>query len=144
MWMESNSSLPKCKKAGMLLQPIIVCVFSCRISLLKCDTDMVASYHVVPYLQRCYALLVTSNAVHNYWKMLHKHCNTDMLRVLLIYPHSPSGAARPWDHAYISVKPLSAVLQPINTNWYQCVYLIKPFHKSLKLFYSKVKHPHSI
>ena len=34
--------------------------------LLKCDTDIVASYRIVPYLQRCYALLVTSNAVHEY------------------------------------------------------------------------------
>ena len=33
--------------------------------LLKCDTDMVASYHVVPYLQRCYASLV---AIHDYCK----------------------------------------------------------------------------
>ena len=47
-------------------------------------------------------------------KMLHKRCNTDMLRVLLIYPHSPSGAACPRDRVYISVKPLAAVLQPIN------------------------------
>ena len=46
--------------------------------------------------------------------MLHKRCNTDMLGVLLIYPHSPLGAARPRDHAYISVKPLAAVLLPIN------------------------------
>ena len=30
--------------------------------LLKCDTNMVASYR----MQRCYASLVTSNAVHNY------------------------------------------------------------------------------
>ena len=37
-----------------------------------------------------------------------------MLGVLLVYPHSPSGTARPWDRAYISVKPLTAVLQPIN------------------------------
>ena len=36
--------------------------------LLKYDTNTVASYHVVPYLQRCYASLVTSNAVHDYWK----------------------------------------------------------------------------
>ena len=36
--------------------------------LLKCDTDMVASYHVIPYLQCCYASLLTSNAVHDYWK----------------------------------------------------------------------------
>ena len=34
--------------------------------LLKCDIDMVASYHIVPYLQHCYASLVMSNAVHNY------------------------------------------------------------------------------
>ena len=52
--------------------------------------------------------------------MLHKHCNTDMLGVLLIYPHSPSGAACPRDHAYISVKPLTAVLQPI---MYVCMYV---------------------
>ena len=38
-----------------------------------------------------------------------------MLSVLLIYPYSPSGAARPRDRAYISVKPLAAMLQPINT-----------------------------
>ena len=34
--------------------------------LLKCDTDMVASYCMVPYLQHCYILLVMSNAVHEY------------------------------------------------------------------------------
>ena len=37
-----------------------------------------------------------------------------MLGVLLIYLHSPSGAACPRDCAYISVKPLAAVLQPSN------------------------------
>ena len=37
-----------------------------------------------------------------------------MLGVLLMYPHSPLGAVRPWGHAYISVKPLADVLQPIN------------------------------
>ena len=36
------------------------------LQLLKCDTDMVASYCIVPYLQRCYASLVTSSAVHDY------------------------------------------------------------------------------
>ena len=40
-------------------------------------------------------------------KVLHKCCNTDMLGVLLIYPHSPKDA----HHAYISVKPLTAMLQ---------------------------------
>ena len=34
--------------------------------LLKSDTDVVASYRIVPYLQCCYALLVTSNAIHDY------------------------------------------------------------------------------
>ena len=34
--------------------------------LLKCDTDTVVSYRVVPYLQRCYASLVISSAVHDY------------------------------------------------------------------------------
>ena len=34
--------------------------------LLKYDTDMVASYRVVPYLQCCYASLVMSNAVHDH------------------------------------------------------------------------------
>ena len=34
--------------------------------LLKCNTDIVASYRIVPYLQHCYASLVTSNAVHDY------------------------------------------------------------------------------
>ena len=34
--------------------------------LLKCDTNMVASYRIVPYLQCCHALLVTNNAVHDY------------------------------------------------------------------------------
>ena len=56
-------------------------------------------------------------------KMLHKHCNTDMLGVLLIYPHSPSGAAYPRHRTYISVKPLAAVLQPINVCSYACLYV---------------------
>ena len=34
--------------------------------LLKHDTDMVASYHVVLYFQCCYGLLVMSNVVHDY------------------------------------------------------------------------------
>ena len=54
--------------------------------------------------------------------MLHKRCNTDMLGILLIYLHSP-GAVHPRDHAYISVKPLAAVLQPINVPTYVCIHL---------------------
>ena len=34
--------------------------------LLKYETDMVASFHVIPCLQRCHALLVMSNTVHDY------------------------------------------------------------------------------
>ena len=48
-------------------------------------------------------------------KVLHKCCNTDVLGVLLIYLHPPSCAR---DHAYISVKPLVAMLQHII---YMCV-----------------------
>ena len=39
-------------------------------------------------------------------KVLHKYCNMDMLGILLIYPHSTSGTARPWDCVYISVNLL--------------------------------------
>ena len=39
-----------------------------------------------------------------------------MFGVLLIYPHSPSEAAHPRDRVYILVKPLAAVLQPINVH----------------------------
>ena len=47
-------------------------------------------------------------------KALHKCCNTDMLGAfLIIYLHSPLGTVHPWDHAYISVKPLPVVLQYI-------------------------------
>ena len=50
-------------------------------------------------------------------KVLHKCSNTDVLVVLLIYPHSPSDAAYLRElHVciYISVKPITAVLQFIN------------------------------
>ena len=61
---------------GIELKPSYVCkslsivtpfsaIASCFPQLLKWDADMVESYRVVPYLQRCYASLVTSNAVHN-------------------------------------------------------------------------------
>ena len=46
----------------------------------------------------------------------------DVIGVLLIYPHSPSGAVRSQDHAYISVKPLTAMLQHINVG--MCVYTV--------------------
>ena len=34
--------------------------------LIRQETDMVASYRIVPYLQHCYAWVITSSAVHNY------------------------------------------------------------------------------
>ena len=46
--------------------------------------------------------------------MFKKCCKTDVLRVLLIYLHSPSGAMCPRDRAYLLAKPLATVLQPIN------------------------------
>ena len=68
---------------------------------------MVACYHVVPFLQRCYAWVVTSSAVHNYWKCYKNVVrNTEVLGILLIYLHSPSGAAHPWESCvYISQTP---------------------------------------
>ena len=56
-------------------------------------------------------------------KMSHKGCNTDVLGVLLIYPQSPTGAACPQDCAYISVKPLAAVLPSNNVFMYVCMYV---------------------
>ena len=54
------------------------------------DTDMVASYHIVPFMQCYCASVITSNAVHDYWKCYINIVNMDVLGVLLIYPHSPS------------------------------------------------------
>ena len=48
---------------SLLLEFLAISLFP---QLLRRKTDMVASYHVVPYLQRCYAWVVTSSAVHNY------------------------------------------------------------------------------
>ena len=62
-------------------------------------------------------------------KVLHKFCNTDMLGVLLIYPYFPSGAVRPWDHVYILVKPLAAMLQYIvYTSYTKTSHQIKCLH----------------
>ena len=75
---------------------------------------MVASYCVVHILLAKLLCL----ASYEQWstqllKVLHKGCNTEVFRVLLIYPHSPLGAVCPWNQAYILVKSLTAVLQPI-------------------------------
>ena len=72
-WIELNSSFLTCFKAGykhryaisLSLEFLDILSFP---QLLRHKTDMVASYHVVPYLQRCYAWVVTSSTIHNYWK----------------------------------------------------------------------------
>ena len=72
-WIESNSSFPVCTKAGykhrytisLSLEFLAILSFP---QLLRCKTGMVASYRVVPYLQRCYAWVVTSSTVHTYCK----------------------------------------------------------------------------
>ena len=86
---------------------------------------MVASYHTVPYLQCC------SKCLGNYeqcciqlLKVLDKHCNADILGVLLIYPHYSSGGACLESYVYISVKPLTVVvLQYITVCMYICMHV---------------------
>ena len=109
-----DSSLWTCAKACLSLQHNhFVCVFSHRIfslasemwyqygSILLSHTTLLATLLCLTSYEQCSTRLL---------KVLHKCCNTDMLRVLLICLHSPSGAARPWDRAYISVKPLAAMM----------------------------------
>ena len=83
------------------------------------EANMVASYHVV--LMYLLAMLCLDNykqCCMQLLKVLHKWCNMDVLRVLLIYPHSPLGATRLQEVIYISVKPLAAVLQYTNVCMY--------------------------
>ena len=66
--MESNSSLPMCTKSYNKLI-VISLAFSTIVSfpqLVRCETDMVATYRIIPYLQHCYDWVVKSNSVHNY------------------------------------------------------------------------------
>ena len=74
---------------------------------LRRNIDMVASYRVVLYLQPALLYLGSyEQRCTQLLKVLHKCCNTDVLGVLLIYPHSPSGAARPRESCvYISQTP---------------------------------------
>ena len=110
------SSLTMCEKAGLLLQHnCFICVFSYRIFshwaserwyqygsiLLPCSTLLAILLCLASYKQ-CSTWLL---------KVLHKSCNMNMLGILLIYPHSPSGAACPRNRTYISVKPLTVMLQ---------------------------------
>ena len=99
-----------CKSQSIVTLFAVSAVASHFLKLLKCNT-------ILPHS----TLLATMLCLTSYeqcstrpLKMLHKCCNTDVLRVLLICPHSSLGAAMPWDHAHRSVKPLAAMLQPIN------------------------------
>ena len=67
MWMELNSSVPTYAKAYRLiaLSLALLAIVSFP-QLLRHENDIVASYCIVPYFQRCYAWVVTSSAVHNY------------------------------------------------------------------------------
>ena len=99
--------------------------------LLKYDTDKLW-HSVLPHSTFLATLLCLASYEQCFTRlleMLHKHCIMGMLRVLLIYLHSPSGTVRPRDCAYMSVKPLAAMLQPINmylcsyTRMYVCTYV---------------------
>ena len=79
---------------------------------------MVASYRVVPYLQRCYAWVITSSSVHNYWKcyinVVTRTCSGFYWYIRTL----PRALRALGSRAYISVKPLAAVLQYINVRIY--------------------------
>ena len=69
--------------------------------LLKCDNRYGSILPRITLLATLLCLASYEQCSTRLLKMLHKHCNTDMLGVLLIYPHSPLGAACLWDCAYI-------------------------------------------
>ena len=82
--------------------------------LLRREADMVASYDIVPYLQHCYAWVVTNNAVHNYWKcyinVVTQTCSGFYWCICtLLWVLCTLGS-----HAYTLVKPLAAMLQYSN------------------------------
>ena len=69
MWIESNSTFLMCIKVCKLIALLLA--FSAILpspQLLRHEADIVASYHIAPYLQSCHASVVTSNVVYNYWK----------------------------------------------------------------------------
>ena len=67
MWMELNSSLPIYATAHKLIALLLVFLAIASFpQLLRHEIDIVASYHVVPYLQHCYVWVVTINMVDNY------------------------------------------------------------------------------
>ena len=119
-----NSSFLMCPKAGhkhryVISSSLEFLAISSFPQLLRCKTNMVASYRVVPYLQCCYAWVVTSSAVHNYWKcyinVVTRTCSGFYWYIRTL----PRALCALGSHAYISVKPLTAVLQYINVHM-QC------------------------
>ena len=66
-WLETNSSLLTCTKpCKCIALSLVLSVISSFPQLLRREADMVVSYHIVPYLQHCYAWVFTSSAVHDY------------------------------------------------------------------------------
>ena len=66
-WLETNSSLLTCTiPCKRIALSLVLSVISSFPQLLRHEADMVASYHIVPYLQHCYAWVFTSNAVQDY------------------------------------------------------------------------------
>ena len=119
--MESNSNLPTyIVTASSFAFSAVASRFP---QLLKCDNQYGSVLPRISLLATLLYLASYEQCSTQLLKMLHKRCNTDMLEVLLIYPHSSSGAACPRHRKYISVKPLAAVLQPINVCSYACMYV---------------------
>ena len=101
----------------------IVCIFSHSMFSSASETWYRYSSILLPHNTFLATLLcLASYEQCNTWllKVLHKCCNTNVLGVLLIYLHSPLGAAYPQDCVYVSVKPLAAVVQSINV----CILII--------------------
>ena len=85
---------------------------------LKLETVMVVSCHIVPCLQHCYDWVVTSIyvVVYNYWKC-YINVLTQMCLGFYWYIHTLPRMLRTLGSCmsvYISVKPITAVLQFIN------------------------------
>ena len=117
-----NSSFPTCAKAvykhryaiSLSLEFLDISSFP---QLLRCKADMVASYRAVPYLQWYYAWVVTSSAVDNYWKC-YINVVTRTCSGFYWYIHTlPRALHALGSRAYISVKPLAAILQYINVTY---------------------------
>ena len=138
-----DSSLSTCAKTGLSLYSIIVLfAFSAIASFPHWASERWYQYGSV--LLPHSTLLAMSLCLASYeqcstrlLKVLHKCCNTDVLGFYW-YSHSPSGAVCPRDHAYISVKPLVAVLQPIST-WLYVPWAIV-YSSVPRKFYSCAQH----